>query len=154
MQFCEVLTGYHFEQHKKVEVQTCAYCACAVHMQTHFTTLCLWWLHSNCLLIPCQSDIWWLMTARRNSYQHILSVSTIAVPSWRHGFLSWRVKICILRTLLVPVHCIYKLRSHCSHCKHDLHDYRGALWWISRPLLLWDDNDCHWSQHQHIYWMT
>jgi len=33
----EVLTRHHFEQ---VEVQTCTYCACAVHMQTNFTTLC------------------------------------------------------------------------------------------------------------------
>ena len=26
---------------QKVEVQTCAYCACVIHMQTHFTTVCL-----------------------------------------------------------------------------------------------------------------
>jgi len=37
------------------------YCTCAVHIQTHFTTLWLWWLHSRCLPNPCQSDIWWLM---------------------------------------------------------------------------------------------
>ena len=29
------------EQPQWVKVQTCAYCACVVHMQTHFTTLCL-----------------------------------------------------------------------------------------------------------------
>ena len=51
---------------------TCAYCTCAVHMQTHFITLCLWWLCSRCFPNPCQSDIWWLTTARRNSYQPVL----------------------------------------------------------------------------------
>ena len=56
----------------KVEVQRCAYCACAVPMQMHFTTLCLWWLHSRCLPNPFQSDIWWITTASRNSYQFVL----------------------------------------------------------------------------------
>jgi len=41
-------------------------------MQSHFTTLRLSWLRSMCLTNPCQSDIWWLTTARRNSYQPIL----------------------------------------------------------------------------------
>jgi len=49
----------------------CAYCACTVHMQTHFTTLCLWWLRPRCFPNPCQSDIW-LTTARRNSYQPVI----------------------------------------------------------------------------------
>ena len=30
------------------------------------------WLHSSCLLNPCQSDILWFATTRRNSYQPVL----------------------------------------------------------------------------------
>ena len=41
-------------------------------MQTHFTTLCLWCLCLRCFPNPCQSDIWWLTTAGRNSYQPVL----------------------------------------------------------------------------------
>ena len=54
----------------------------------HFTTLCLWWLHSRCLPNPFQSDIWWITTASRNSYNLYLFVSTITVTSWRRSFLS------------------------------------------------------------------
>ena len=57
---------------QKVEVQTCAYCTCTVHMQSYFTTLWLSWLHLRCLMNPCQFDIRWLTTARRNSYQPVL----------------------------------------------------------------------------------
>ena len=67
-----------------------ANCACTAHMQTHFTTLCWWWLRSRCLW--SQSDIWRLTTARRNSYQpvlvHIYSNCAI-VEAW---LLSWCVK--------------------------------------------------------------
>ena len=45
------------------EVDTCAYCACAVHMQTQFTTLCLW------------LSIWHL--------------GGICPDLWRRGSLSW-----------------------------------------------------------------
>ena len=100
---------------QKVKVQTCAYCACTVYMQLHFTTLWLSWLRSRFLTNPCQSDIWWLATTRRNSYNLYLSVSTITVPSWRRGFLS----ICsCLRTLLSQNITV----SLCSHCKHNLYD--------------------------------
>ena len=33
-----------YVSNNKVEVQTCTYCACAVHMLTHFVTRCLRWL--------------------------------------------------------------------------------------------------------------
>jgi len=59
------------------KVNTCAYCACAVHMQTQFTTLCLWSLRSRCLPNPCQSDSWCLTTAMRN-----LSRPTVTVEAW------------------------------------------------------------------------
>jgi len=41
-------------------------------MQSHFATLWSSWLRSRCLTNPCQSDIWWLTIARRNSYQPVL----------------------------------------------------------------------------------
>ena len=51
----------------------------------HFTTLCLWWLHSRCLRNPATSGgSWPLGGIPTNLY---LSVSTITVPSWRRGFL-------------------------------------------------------------------
>ena len=58
----------------------------------HFMALCSWWLHSRCLLNPCQSDIWWLTTLGGIPTNLYLSVSTISVPSWRRGFLSWPVE--------------------------------------------------------------
>ena len=95
---------------------------------------------------------WWpLGRIPTNLY---LSVSTVTVPSWRCGFLSWRVEM-YPQNINVPGWCflfmlrVCKLWSHCSHCKHDLHDYHGALWWIPCPLLPWDDDDSHWSRHQH-----
>ena len=72
---CDSAKFYHdaiLSNTQKVEVQMCAYCACVVHMQTHFTTLCLWWLRSRRFPNPCQSNIWLLTTARRNSYQPVL----------------------------------------------------------------------------------
>ena len=54
-------------------VLTCTYCTCAVHMLTHFTTLCLWRLHSRCL--PT-FDIWWLTTSGSPTNLY-LSISTV-----------------------------------------------------------------------------
>ena len=76
------------------------YCACTVHMLTHFTILCLRWLRSRCLPNLCQSDIWWLTTARRNSYQPVLVCiyhNCAIVEAWL-PFMTCR--ICIFRTLL------------------------------------------------------
>ena len=84
----------------KVKVQTCTYCACAVHMLTCFNTLCLkWWLHSSCLLNPCQSDIWLFTTTKRNSYQPVLVCiyrNCAIVEVWL-PFMMCRT--CILKTL-------------------------------------------------------
>ena len=131
------------------------YCACTVHMLTDFTILCLRWLRSRCLPNLCQSDIWWLTTTRRNSYQPVLVCiyhNCAVVEAWLPFMMC---RICILRTLLArlkfSVHDMCKLWSHCSHCKCELHDYHGALRWIPRPLLPWDDDDRHWSRHQHLY---
>ena len=130
-------------------------------MQTHFTTLCLWWLLSRCFPNPCQSDNWWLTTARRNC-----PYLPVTVPSWRRGFLSWHVdrsienvsityRICILRTSLSGWSfrfMICKLWSHCSHYKHDLHDYCGALWWVPRPLFPWGDKVIDHDTNIYIEW--
>jgi len=76
----------------KVKVQTCTYCACTVHMLTRSNTLSLkWWLHSS---------YWILVNATSGGSRPLrgiptnlcLSVSTVTVPSWRRGFLSWRVE--------------------------------------------------------------
>ena len=64
----------------------------------HFTALRLWWLHLRCLPNPCQSDIWWLTTARRNSYQPLLVYRNCAIVEAWLPFMTCR--ICILRTLL------------------------------------------------------
>jgi len=37
-------------------------------------------------------SIWHLTIARRNSYRSVLSVSTVTVPLWWRGFLSWHVQ--------------------------------------------------------------
>ena len=78
-------------------------------MQTHFTTLCLWWLRSRCFRIlvnPTTGGSRPLGGILTNLY---LSISSVTVPSWRwrRGFLSWRVenvsmtyRICILRASL------------------------------------------------------
>ena len=93
-------------------------------MQSHFAAL---WLRSRCLTNPCQSDIWWITTARRNSYQPVLvriyrncAILEAWLPSeaWIPFMTCW---ICILR-LKFSVQDICKLWSHCSHCKHDLHE--------------------------------
>ena len=97
----EVLTRGHFEQQK---VQRCAHCTCAVHMQMHFTTLCFWWLCSRCLLNPCQSDIWWLTTARRNFYHAVLIriYHDCAIMEAWLPFMTCRIwrRIWTIRTLL------------------------------------------------------
>ena len=73
---------------------------CEVAMQTHFITPCLWWLCSRCLPNPSQSDIWWLMTARKNSCQPVL-VRIYRNCAIKEAWLPFRTcRICILRTLL------------------------------------------------------
>ena len=42
----------HIATHTKGEVQMCAYCTCAVHMQMHFTTLCWTLSKSPCTHTP------------------------------------------------------------------------------------------------------
>ena len=75
---CQITTSsffllrHHFEQETKGQGSDMYYCTCAVHMQKHFTTLCLWWLRSRCLQNLSQSNIWWLTTAWRNFYQPVL----------------------------------------------------------------------------------
>ena len=116
----------------------------------HFTTLCLWWLRLRCFLNPpCQSDIWWLTTARRNSYQpvlvHIFRNCAI-VEAWL-PFMTCRktYRICILRTslsgwsFLFMIHVYVNCGAIAVIYKHDLHDYRGALWWVLRPRFPWGD---------------
>ena len=106
----EVLTRRHFEQ---VEVQTCAYCACAVHMQTNFTTLCLWWLRSRCLPNPCQFDIWWLTTARRNSCQSVL-VRIYRTCSIVEAWLPFMIcRVCTLRPLLSGWSFLFMTYANC-----------------------------------------
>jgi len=106
----------------------------------HFTTLWLWWLRLRCL-----PNIWWLMTTRRNFHQPVLVriyCNFAIVEAWL-SFMTCIIRI--LRTLLsqaeVSVHYVYRLWSPCRHWKHDLYDCHGALWWIPRPLLPWDDDD-------------
>ena len=106
----EVLTRRHFEQ---VEVQTCAYCACAVHMQTNFTTLCLWWLRSRFLPNPCQFDIWWLTTARRNSCQSVL-VRIYRTCSIVEAWLPFMIcRVCTLRPLLSGWSFLFMTYANC-----------------------------------------
>ena len=119
----------------------CIYCACAVHTLTHFNTVCLRWLCSKCLRSPCQSDIWWLTTARRNSYQ---PVSTVTLPSWL-PFMTCR--ICILRTLTCQAEVICSWYANCGAIAV-IASTTYVAWRIPRPLLLWDDGDSHWSRHQ------
>ena len=115
----------------------CAYCTCAVHIQTHFTTLCWWWLHSSCLLNPCQSDILWLTATRRNFYQLLLVriYRKCAIVEVWLPFMMCR--ICNLRTLLSGWSFLFMIQancgsSHCSHCKH--HIYTWLSWrWIPPP---------------------
>ena len=64
-----------------------------------------------------------------------LSVSTVTVTSWRHGFLSMTCRTCTLLSGWSFLLMICKLWSHCSYCKHNLHNYCGALWWMPYPLL-------------------
>ena len=73
-------------------------------MLMHFITLCPWRLRLSFLPNPCQSDIWWLGGIPTNLY---LSVSTVTVPSWRRGFLSWHV---YWNWALFTVNCIH---IHC-----------------------------------------
>ena len=132
-------------------------------MQTHFTTLCLWWLRSRCFPNPCQSDIWWLMTARRNSYQPVLVRifrNCAIVEAWL-PFMTCRKCIHdvenmypqnITVRLKFSVHDICKLWSHYSHYKHDLHDYREALWWVLHPLFPWGDKVIDHDTSIYIEW--
>jgi len=73
--------------------------------------LCLWWLHSSCLL---QSDIWWLTTARRSSYQSVLVriYCNRAIVEARFPFMTCR--ICILRTLLSGWSFVFKIYANCG----------------------------------------
>jgi len=64
-----------FLTQKKVEVQMCTYFPCAVHIQGGLQPLGI-------------------------STNLFLFVSTMTVPSWRHGFLFMMCRACILRTLL------------------------------------------------------
>ena len=97
----------------------------------------LWlsWLGSRCLTNPCQSDIWRLTTARRNSYQPVLvriyrncAILEAWLPfqAWlpfmTYGIIMYPQNITF--RLKFSVQNICKLWSHCSHCKHDLHDCR------------------------------
>jgi len=113
-------------------------------MLTRFTTLMVAF---EVLTESLPIDIWWLTTARGNSYQPVLVCINCAIVEAWLPFMTWRT--CILKTFTcqAEVFCSCKLWSHCSHCKHDLHDNHGTLWWIPRPLLPWDDDDSHWSRH-------
>ena len=75
------------------------FCLYLLPLPMHFTTLCLWWLHSRFLQNPCQSDIWCLTTTRRNSYQPVLVRmyhNCAIVEAW---LPLMTCRICILRTL-------------------------------------------------------
>ena len=86
-------------------------------MQTHFATLCLWWLRSRCFPNPCQSDIWWLTNARRNSYRPVLvrifrncAIVEAWLLSWHVENVSMTYRICILRTSLSEVFCSWYMQ--------------------------------------------
>ena len=145
--FCEALTRCHFEQHTKGRGSTGAFWGDTVHMQTFYHSL----LMVVAFKLLTESLSIRLTVARRNFYQPVLSVSTVTVPSWRRGFLSWQ---CILRTVLSGWRFLFVICGAIAVIvlKYDLPDYRGALWWIPPPLLPWDDG--HWSRHQHLYSMT
>ena len=132
---------------KKV-VQTCAYCACAVRILPLFAYV--WWLCSRCLPNPCQSYIWWLTTARRNSYQPrtYLSVSTVTNPSWRRGFLSWRVEYASssLKTLLSGWSFLFMDNANCGTIAV-IASMTIVSSLMNTLLLLWNDDDSHWSRH-------
>ena len=125
-------------------------------MLSHFTTLWLSWLRSRCLTNPCPSDIWWLTIARRNSHQPVLVRiyrNCAILEAWlplRRGFLSWRVEY-------VSSEHYCQAEVFCSGCMQIVEPLQSLqalpIWllWIPHPLLPWDDYDCHWSWHQHLY---
>ena len=63
----EVLTHGYFEQQK-----VCPLCMHSSHANALYHSLFLMVVFYRCLSNPCQSDIWWLTTARRNFYQAVL----------------------------------------------------------------------------------
>ena len=69
---------------------------------------------------PCQSDIWWLKTARRTSYQPVLvriyrncAILEAWLPSeaWLLFMACW---ICILRTLLSGWSFLFRIYANCG----------------------------------------
>ena len=116
--------------------------------------MCLLWMHSShantfyhSLLIKMvvsevltESDIWWPATVRRNSYQPVLlrmcgncTIMEAWIPFMTCRIIMHPQNVTVRQKF--SVHNVCKLWSHCSHCNHILHDYRGALWWMPRPLL-------------------
>ena len=79
-----------------------------------------------------------------------LSVSTITVPSWRRGFLSWPVEYVSL--------CMYPLNInmpvHYMQIVESLQSLQARPTWLSWSSLMntppWDDDDSHWSRHQYL----
>ena len=65
-------------------------CACANIDLTTNLKFPVSWLRSRCLTNPCQSNLWWLTTARRNSYQPVLVRICRNCAIWRRGFLPRR----------------------------------------------------------------
>ena len=87
-------------------------------MQTRFTTRCLWWLGSRCFPNPCQSDIWWLTIARRNSYQPVLVriFRNCAIVEALLPFMTCRktYRLCIVRTSLSDWSFLFMIYVNCG----------------------------------------
>jgi len=84
---------------------------------------CIWGAYRILVNLTSGSS-WPLGGISTNLY---LSVSTVSVPSWRHGFLFMTSRTFILRTLLSHWNFLFsELWSHCSY-------NHGALYWIPHP---------------------
>ena len=88
-------TRCHFEQHTKSRGSD----VCLLCMHSSHANSCLWWSRSKCLPNSYQSDIWWLMTTSKDSYQLVLVriYHSCAIVKASLALMTW---ICILRTLL------------------------------------------------------
>ena len=102
------------------------------YFKAHNSLSNTWWLCSRCFPNPCQSDISWLTTARRNSYQPVLVRIfryCAIVKAWLPFMLCRKTyRICILRTSLSGWSFLFMIYVNC-----------GALWWVLCPLFPWGD---------------
>jgi len=112
-----------------------AYYACAVHMQTHFTTLCLWWLCSRCYQIPVNLISGGSPPLGGISINLFLSISTITVPLWRRKLPSWAQNLiwnCYYCQLLPNIHTHTHTHTH-TQCLNASWDAEYGLSGHLRP---------------------